>query len=287
MITIDLRWPMGIGFLKGHSLGNDFALVSQEVSLSSEQIRSLADRKKGIGFDQLILMSRCSESNPFRLQFYNADGSKAEACGNGTRFAAYFLFLQDGLDHVTFQIGQHSVPCVVSSEGQIIVDMGKPSFDHDVANISANNENLKLNKLVTDFPLNELLHNDIFYVNVGNPHIVIFVKESCHLFAKNYGPLIENSFFFPNRINVNFASIRNDQHIDLAVWERGAGLTNACGTGACATFAAARKAGLVHNKGPITVSQDGGDLSLQYSPNQTILMEGNATITYRGWLNGD
>jgi diaminopimelate epimerase len=259
-----------IPFIKMHGLGNDFVVLDARVEplppMTPHVARALADRRTGIGFDQLILLEP-SEAHDFRVRFFNADGSEVGACGNGSRAVALL----------------HGAPAVVETGGGAImleptsggarVDMGAARFEWDEIPLA----------YAMDTAAMPVGWDDLqapMAVNVGNPHVIFFVDDADAVPLETLGPTIEHDPLFPERVNVNVASLAGPDHLALRVWERGAGLTRACGTGACATAVAAIRRKLVAS--PVRVSLPGGDLVIAWEPGGTILMSGPAAESFRG-----
>ncbi len=256
-------------FHKMHGLGNDFVLIDAReapVAMTAARARAIADRRTGIGFDQLILIEP-SETADAKLRFFNADGSEVGACGNGTRAAALFI----GGDATLETDGGL---LLASTEGGLAsVNMGQPRFDWDAIPLAYPMDTRAL-------PLGWGELENPAAVNVGNPHAIFFVPDTDAVPLDDFGGDIEHDPVFPERVNVNVASIASPTHIRLRVWERGVGLTRACGTGACATAVAAIRARLVQS--PVTVSQPGGDLTIDWAEGDPITMTGPATYLYAG-----
>lgn len=264
-----------IPFIKMHGLGNDFVVIDARAAaipaMTPAVARALGDRRTGIGFDQLILLE-ASGTHDFRVRFFNADGSEAGACGNGSRAVALL----------------HGVPAVVETQGGTLhlepfdggarVDMGAPRFDWNAIPLAypIDTHAMPVGWESLEAPM---------AVNVGNPHVIFFVDDAEAVELERLGPLIEHDPLFPERVNVNVASLAGPDHLRLRVWERGAGLTRACGTGACATAVAAIRRGLVQS--PVRVSLPGGDLVISWEPGGTIEMSGPATESFRGTFDWD
>ncbi len=266
---------MRTAFIKMHGLGNDFVVLdARELALpetGARFARAIADRRSGIGCDQLIVLEP-SDSADFRMRIINADGSEVGACGNASRAVALL----------------HGAPARVETGGGIIalepasggasVDMGAPRFDWDAIPLAYAMD-------TSAMPVGwESLENPAA-VNVGNPHVIFFVEDADAVDLARLGPEIETDPLFPERINVNVASLAGENHLALRVWERGAGLTRACCTGACASAVAAIRRGLVQS--PVTVSLPGGDLAIEWKPGETIRMTGPATEAFRGTFEWD
>ncbi|WP_129790566.1 diaminopimelate epimerase [Sphingosinicella sp. CPCC 101087] len=259
-----------IPFRKMHGLGNDFVIIDareQAVEMDAARARRIADRHTGIGCDQLILIER-SQVADVRMRIWNADGGEVESCGNATRCVA---LLQGG--EVTIETAGGILRGRADGSGATI-EMGSPRFGWDEIPLGFAMDTLNM-------PVGwEDLRNPSA-VNVGNPHVVFFVDDPDAVELERLGPLVENDPLFPERVNVNVASIDGDS-IRLRVWERGAGLTLACGTGACATAVAAirRKLAL----GAVEVRLPGGTLTVDWQPGGTIRMTGPATHVFTGEL---
>jgi len=261
---------MPIPFIKMHGLGNDFVVLDARMNalpaMNAKAARAIADRREGIGCDQLIILMQ-SDMADFRMQIFNCDGSEVESCGNASRAVALL----------------HGKPAQVETGGGIIalepnesgasVDMGPARFDWDAIPLAYPMD-------TSSMPLAWEELDNPFAVNVGNPHVVFFVKDADAVELSRTGPIIETDPVFPQAINVNIASLAGENHLKLHVWERGAGLTRACGTGACATAVAAISRGLVQS--PVRVTLPGGDLEIAWKRGGTIRMSGPAKEAFRG-----
>ncbi len=264
-----------IAFIKMHGLGNDFVVLDARETplpqMTSHIARALGDRRTGIGFDQLVLLEP-SETHAFRMRIFNSDGSEVEACGNASRAVALL----------------HGEPAIIETGGGPIalepmdggarVDMGAPRFEWDAVPLAYPMDTFKM-------PVAWESLEGPMAVNVGNPHAIFFVDDADAVPLETLGPVIEHDSLFPERVNVNVASLAGPDHLKLRVWERGAGLTRACGTGACATAVAAIRRGLVAS--PVRVTLPGGDLMIAWQPDGTILMSGPAAESFRGTFNWD
>ncbi|MES2175854.1 MAG: diaminopimelate epimerase [Pseudomonadota bacterium] len=261
-------------FSKMHGLGNDFVVIDARenaIDMTEARARAIADRHAGIGCDQLILIGNAPDAD-VSMQIFNADGSEVEACGNATRCVPLFVG-RDVL--IRTKAGLLDAKAV---DGGASVDMGAPRFDWDAIPLAYPMDTLIMGASWEDLPAPAA-------VNVGNPHVIFFVDDLDGVNFDHLGPLIELDPLFPARVNVNFAQVVGDDHIRLIVWERGAGLTRACGTGACATAVAAIRRKLV--AGPVTVSLPGGDLVIHWAPGGTIRMTGPATHVFDGEADWD
>ena len=261
---------MRLPFVKMHGLGNDFVVLDARVhavpEMTSRLAAALADRKTGIGCDQLILIEPSQQAD-FRMRIFNADGSEVEACGNATR--AVGLLHGKPAQIETLAGILHSQP----ADGGIAVDMGEPRFDWQAIPLG-----FAMDTLHMPVGWDEL--DDPVAVNVGNPHAVFFVPDCARIDLPQWGPVIEHDPLFPQRVNVNVATVVDRTTIRLRVWERGVGETRACGTGACATAIAAMRRGLVDRT--VTVSLEGGDLRIGWGADNRITMTGPAVESFRG-----
>lgn len=260
-------------FHKMHGLGNDFVIIdarAHPMEMSAARARAIADRKLGIGCDQLILLLS-SDIADVAMRIFNPDGGEVEACGNASRCVV--ALLKQDLEIET----KGGVISGRLSGNDVAVAMGEARFDwQDIP--------LAFAMDTGSMPLGwEELENPMA-VNMGNPHAVFFVDDVAAVDLARLGPVIEHDAVFPERVNVNVASIDGNE-IRLNVWERGAGLTGACGTGACATAVAAIRQGKVQS--PVTVHQSGGSLTISWAAGQPVIMTGSATYVFTGQVNWD
>jgi diaminopimelate epimerase len=259
-------------FLKMHGLGNDFVVFDARrdpLSLTAAQVRAIADRHTGVGCDQLIVIERSDRADAL-MRIWNADGGEVEACGNASRCVAQVIGANAVIETVAGLIEGTATANGAS------IDMGAPRFGWDEIPLAYAMDTLHM-------PVGwETLENPVA-VNVGNPHVVFFVPDTDAIDLERLGPIIEHDPLFPARINVNAASIASREHIRLRVWERGVGLTRACGTGACATATAAMRRGLVGRT--VTVTLPGGDLSIAWRDDNHIVMTGPATTAFTGEID--
>jgi len=261
---------MRAAFTKMHGLGNDFVVLdtrSQPLPpVTAALARALADRRTGIGCDQLIVLDE-SETADFRMRIFNPDGSEVEACGNATRAVAILHGMPAQIETAGGTLA------VQPGEGGAAVDMGEPRFEWDAIPLAYAMD-------TTALPVGWDELEQPAAVNVGNPHAVFFVDDCDAVELDRLGPTIERDPLFPERVNVNVATVEDDANIRLRVWERGAGLTRACGTGACATAVAAMRRGLVQRE--VTVTLPGGALLIEWGEDGRITMTGPATESFRG-----
>lgn len=268
-------------FVKMHGLGNDFILIDcleQELSNPSEFAKKYCDRRFGIGADQLLLLYP-SEVADFRMRIFNADGSEVEMCGNGIRCLAKYIWEKGLSDKEVLDIETLAGIVKPKRVGDLVqVDMGEPEFEPSKIPVDVEGER------AFDILLEVLgWHARLNCLSMGNPHAVIFLNEEPRNFAvSKYGPIIETHPVFPKRTNVEFAYVRNPKEIVMRVWERGAGETLACGTGASATAVAAMVKGLVERK--VTVHLLGGDLLIEWAEDGHVYMTGPAEEVFEGRL---
>lgn len=274
---------MLIQFTKMHGLGNDFVVIdaiSQQVTLTGEQIKAIADRHFGVGCDQLLLVEKSTDARAeFGYRIFNADGGEVEQCGNGARCFALFV-RQQGLttnDVISVATSSGLIELVVKAD-QVTVNMGVPNFNPDSLPF------LQDNRAETY----DLVVNDTVYaigaVSMGNPHAVMVVDDIDEIGIDALGQAIESHPMFPNRVNAGFMQIVNRNEIRLRVYERGVGETKACGTGACAAVAIGRMLNRLDEQ--VTAHLHGGDLNISWSgEGSVLLMTGPATTVFQGNIN--
>jgi diaminopimelate epimerase len=272
---------MEIEFTKMHGLGNDFVVIdaiNQEIDLSEEQVQFIADRHFGIGCDQLLLVEAAETDDvDFIYRIFNADGGEVEQCGNGARCFAVFV-REKGLtdqDLIRVETASGIIELHVQSDGQITVDMGVPELNP--WNIPFNADT-RLDEYALDVSGQML---KIGAVSMGNPHAVTIVENVDTAAVDELGAGIESHPLFPNRVNVGFMQIVDETHIRLRVFERGAGETLACGTGACAAMVIGRLQG--HLADEVQVDLPGGNLQISWQGEASpVMMTGPATTVFEG-----
>ncbi len=261
---------MRIDFIKMHGLGNDFVVLDGRAqslpAMTGRLAAALADRKTGIGCDQLILVEP-SDVADMSMRIFNADGGEVEACGNATRAVG----LLHGEAASIETLG--GILTTSLGDGGVAVDMGEPRFGWDEIPLDCAMDTLRM-----PTGWEELVEPTA--VNVGNPHVIFFVDDCDEVDLERLGPLIEHDPLFPNRVNVNVATVTARDAIRLRVWERGVGETRACGTGACATAIAAMRRGLTERN--VTVTLTGGPLAIEWGADNRITMTGDAAESFRG-----
>ena len=256
---------------KMDGLGNDFVIIderSKNLDLNKEQIIKICDRNF-IGCDQLIFIKK-NRNIDAGLEFYNSDGSKSGACGNGTRCVAYFLSKEKNRNEIEVWTSSGNLQSKIYEEKIVETKIGIPKTNWNEIPLSKELETKNLKIKILDENNNEFIGGTA--VNVGNPHVIFFINDIDIFDIKKIGPKIENSKLFPERCNVTLAKIIRDDHIKIKVWERGAGLTKACGTAACATAYAAKLNGMKKSK--INIEFSLGILSIEIDSKNTIYMKG-------------
>ena len=239
-------------------LGNNFIIIDRRknaLELNKDKIVSIAN-KKIVPFDQLITLEK-EEKNTFPIKIYNPDGIEATACGNGARCVAYLIFQEKKQKNISIKTKERVLSAEVVGKQNVEINMGKPKFGWEEVPLSES-----MNTKQVNIDLLEKEHGNGFCLNVGNPHIIFFVKDCSKIDIKKLGPKIENYKFFPERINVTFAQVLDKKNIKVNVWERGAGQTKACGTAACAVTVAASIKGLTDKSLQIHFKE--GNLQIDY-----------------------
>ena len=272
-------------FSKMHGLGNDFIVIdaiNQQVDLTVEQIRFLADRQFGIGCDQLLLVETASAVDiDFRYRIFNADGSEVEQCGNGVRCFARFVRDKAMTDKETIAVETAAgiiYPSLLAND-DVKVDMGLPRFEPSQVPFSTE-------KLAATYSL-ALMNKETVEIGVlsmGNPHAVMLVDDVEKADVEKLGPMIESHYQFPERVNAGFMQILNPEQLILRVYERGVGETKACGTGACAAVVSGIQRGLL--KREVKVTLPGGELLIAWPDEQSsVWMTGPATHVFDGEIS--
>ena len=266
-----------LSFIKMHGLGNDFVVVdgrNEDLALDSDRIRAMADRRSGIGCDQVLeILAPTSEDADAFMRIWNADGGQVEACGNGTRCVAAFLMSESGSSHIVVQTAAGLLKAETAGVGKIAVDMGPPRLDWQDIPLSREMDTLKL-ELSCGTLVNPVA------VSMGNPHAVFIVNDVDTIDLDKLGPKLEVDPIFPQRANIGVAEIINRDAIRLRVWERGVGLTSACGTGACAAVVASIRLGLTSRS--VKVRLDGGELEIEWKEDDSVRMVGPVATSFMG-----
>ncbi len=266
-------------FSKMHGLGNDFILCSalhEELYFEPDEIRRLCNRRRGIGADGIIVvLPALAEENDYRMQIFNADGSEAQMCGNGIRCFGLYLEREGITDKDKLRIETAAGVRTLYSDGELYtVKMGEPIFRPSEIPIKASGEEV----LEQEYKIGEEFFT-ITALSMGNPHAVIFTPRVEEIPLEEYGPLIERDSLFPQQTNVEFVSLQARDRLRMRVWERGVGVTEACGTGACAAAVAAMATGRAGAR--VQVILDGGGLEITRQGKE-VLMKGPAVFVYSG-----
>ena len=270
-----------IPFTKMHGIGNDFIIINQidvDYHLSKKIIHQLANRRTGIGFDQMLIIEKSSlEHADFKYRIFNADGSEVAQCGNGAR--CFFRFIHyHGLSakkNIVVETKAGILSLFDKDNGMTGVDMGEPIFNHEKIPYQQNSQN----------DLNLLFNNQKYIfdvISMGNPHAVIKVNDFDSINITEISKNLQTSNAFTESVNVGFLKIKNKKEIRLKVYERGSGLTLACGSGACAAAVIAIQNDWVDN--PVKVVMDGGELEIFWKNKQSVVMVGPAQIVYEGLI---
>ncbi|NQV82294.1 MAG: diaminopimelate epimerase [Rhodospirillales bacterium] len=267
-------------FTKMHGLGNDFVVLDarkHEILMDAKLAKAIADRRLGIGCDQILIIEPATvEGADVFMRILNADGGEVDACGNGTRCVAALVMAESEMEQVRVQTNAGILEATTGEDGHVAVDMGPPNLDWKAIPLAKKADTLKL-----DISVGEL--SGPVAVNVGNPHAVFFVENAASVALEEFGPEIENHPMFPERTNVEIAQILPDGSIRLRVWERGVGITRACGTGACATLVAACRRELSARHAIIIL--DGGALGIEWRDDNHVIMAGPVATSFTGLLN--
>lgn len=270
-----------VPFIKMHGLGNDFVVLDARetpMPLSTDQAAAIADRRRGVGCDQLIVLERPrSDLADVFVRFHNTDGSESLACGNGTRCIASLLMEETAADHLIVETGVGLLDAERSTGGLVTVDMGPAKLDWREIPISEACDTLHIN--VSAGPL-----SDAVGVSMGNPHAVFFVDDAEAAQIEIFGPVVEQHKMFPQFTNVEAASVNPDGSIRMRVWERGVGVTQACGSGACATLVAAVRRGLIDGR-KADIIVDGGTLTCEWLPDNHVTLTGPVATSFTGTLD--
>ncbi|NJS39246.1 MAG: diaminopimelate epimerase [Rhodobacteraceae bacterium] len=269
----------GLPFMKMHGAGNDFVVIDQRgrglaagSGITADLARKIGDRNRGVGFDQLAEITR-SDSADFGLIFWNSDGTQAGACGNATRCVADHVMQGMGVDRVSLTTARGTLRAERTADGRVWVNMGQPQLDWQMVPLAREVDHLHLP-----------LAGDPVGIGMGNPHCVFFVDDAEAVDLANLGPQIEHDPLFPQRTNVEFATLLSPGRIRMRVWERGAGITLACGSGACATAVAAHLRGMTGLR--VALEMDGGVLEVDWREDG-VWLTGPVARVFDGVLSAD
>jgi diaminopimelate epimerase len=275
--------PPMTAFVKMHGLGNDFVVFDARdtaINLTPAMAKAIADRHFGVGCDTVVVIRPGGAQADASVLFYNADGSESDACFNATRCVARLLMDERGLARVKLSTKAGMLTCSDAGKSSVLVDMGPPRLDWNQVPLASQVDtlNFPLDVGGTTVPASA--------VSMGNPHCVLFVPDAEKAPLTQLGPRIETLPFFPKRTNVEFAQVLDEKRIRMRVWERGVGVTLACGTGACATAVAAIRRGLTGRK--VELLLDGGSLFIEWREEDGhVLMTGPTAMPFRGRLELD
>jgi diaminopimelate epimerase len=267
-------------FIKMHGLGNDFVVIdarARKLALDETTVRVIADRHLGVGCDQLLVLEKPkTRGADVFMRIRNADGSEAEACGNGARCVADLVMREKGKDRITIETVAGLLEANAAGEQRVGVDMGQPRLawreiplarDCDTLNVP-----LSLGPLVVPV-----------CTSMGNPHATFFVDDAEAIDLAALGPRLEHDPIFPERANIGIVQVLSLERLRFRVWERGAGITIACGTGACAALVAAARRGLTGRKAEVVL--DGGTLEIEWRADGHVLMTGAVAVSFHGTLD--
>ncbi len=271
---------MGLRFTKMHGLGNDFVIIDgreQPPSLSAAAIRAISDRQTGVGCDQLIILEPADpDVADVRMRIHNADGEEAEACGNATRCVAHLLFDERGTQRLSIATAAGILSAAETGD-DVAVDMGRARLEWQDIPLAEEVDTCHL-------PLQEGDLANPVAVNIGNPHAIFFVPAVDQIPVEQLGPRLETAPLFPQRANIGVAQQLAPDRLRLRVWERGVGLTRACGSGACAAVVAATRRGLVDRQAAVEL--DGGTLRIDWRPDGHVVMTGPTATSFTGEIDG-
>jgi diaminopimelate epimerase len=272
-------------FLKMHGLGNDFVVLDARTAaldLTPERRRTIADRRLGVGCDQLIVLEPPTEREAdVFMRIYNPDGGEAQACGNATRCVASVVMDERKTDQVTVQ----TVAGLLESQKTGVGSNGLPVISVDMGLARLDWREIPVAKAcdTNHMPVGIGPLQDPVGTNMGNPHATFFVADAAAIPLGELGPKLERDRFFPERANIGVAQLLGEGRLRLRVWERGAGITLACGSGACAAVVAASRRGLVNRRADVVL--EGGTLSIEWLRDDHVLMTGGIAVAFKGELD--
>jgi diaminopimelate epimerase len=276
-VSTAYKAPM-TAFRKMHGLGNDFVVFdarNREFALEPRLARALADRREGIGCDQVIVIAPGQDHIDAFMRIYNADGGEVESCGNAARCVARLLMEEGDTTHVRLDSPGGLLDCTDAGGGNVTVDIGEPHLGWREIPLAQDVDTKSFVLTVDGAALTASA------VSVGNPHCILFVEDAERAAVSDLGPKIEHLPMFPARTNVEFVSPISRTRLRMRVWERGVGITRACGTGACATAVAAVRLGLAERR--VDIVLDGGTLALEWRESDGhVLMTGPVALAYTG-----
>jgi diaminopimelate epimerase len=275
---------MTIPFRKMNGLGNDFVVLDARMhplALDAKAAASIADRAAGVGCDQVIALEPSRSADVF-MRIWNADGGEVGACGNAARCVAALIAAEQGRADVTIETESAVLGARVNPDGSVTIDMGAPRFAWNEIPLAEPFHDTRAIELQVG-PIDAPVLHSPSAVNVGNPHCIFFVKDAAAHDLARFGPMLEHHPLFPERANISLAQVTGEGALTLRTWERGAGLTRACGTAACAAAVAAARRGLTGRK--VKVTLPGGELLIEWrEADGHILMTGPYALDYEGVL---
>jgi len=272
--------PAALTFRKMHGLGNDVVVLDAragDIMLTPKSARAIANRRTGVGCDQIMIIERPRNSGDAYIAIRNSDGGVVESCGNGFRCVARLLLDETKKDKLTLETLAGPVLATRAENELISIDMGPARTEWNEIPLAEKTDTLHLG--IAEGPL-----QDPVGVSMGNPHAVFFVRDVSAVDLATVGPKLEHHALFPQRTNVEAVQVLARDHLRMRVWERGAGITLACGTGACATVVAAARRGLAERKATVTL--DGGDLKIEWRADGHVIMTGPVAESFVGTMDG-
>jgi diaminopimelate epimerase len=273
---------MTVPFLKMHGLGNDFVVLDARAhgfAVTAAAAQAIADRRTGIGFDQLLVMERPRSGGDVRMRIWNPDGGEVESCGNGTRCVASLVMAELGQKEAVIETLGGTLYATAAPNGRVTVDMGAPRLDWTEIPLAEEMDTYRIDLKIG--PIDAPLYWGPSAVNMGNPHAVFFVENVAKVALDRVGPLAENHPVFPERANISFAEVLDRGHAKLRVWERSAGATLACGTAACATLVAGVRLNKLDRVAAIDLP--GGTLTIEWRESDGhVLMTGPVETSFEG-----
>jgi diaminopimelate epimerase len=270
---------MTLPFVKMHGAGNDFVVFDMRAEMhrfTPEQLEAIADRRTGVGCDQVIVMEPSRKGDVF-MRIYNADGTQVNACGNATRCVGWLVMEETKADEVIIETNAGMLHAVRAGSKQVRVNMGAPQLEWQQVPLSEEVDMLRL-------PIEEGGLSEPVAVGMGNPHMIFTVKDVLDVPVEELGPRLEHHPLFPQKANVSFAQVMDSEHVRLRVWERGSGQTLACGTAACATLVGLTLRGLLNGKAEIMLP--GGTLDIEWDrTGNQVFMTGPVSASFIGVLD--
>jgi diaminopimelate epimerase len=259
---------------KMDGLGNDFIIFDKRkkfISLTKDQIIKISNRNN-IGCDQVIFIEEFEKNDAF-LKFYNSDGNEISACGNGSRCVAYLLMKETNKQKISLKTNAGILHATLAEKNSVKINIGEPNFEWDKIPLSKKMDYKNLNIKISSKDQKETIGG--FSLSVGNPHLVFFVDDLDNFNLDEIGPKMENHNYFPEKCNFTLASVKNSKHVKIKVWERGAGLTKACGTAACATAVSGAILKLIEKE--VSIEFEEGLLNISWQKDNNIYMTGNVS----------